>query len=247
MTEIILIALLGWGAGALVNYLADVLPLKRNFVAPFCLQCDQPMPIRNYLFWPRRCLSCGRTRAWRIWLVELLAVAMTIWLWISPPSRLGFFPGLILLIYFGVVIIIDMEYRLILHPVSLAGGVLGLIYGIWLHGWVATLLGGAAGFGSMFLLYYFGMLFMRFMARRRGEVLDDEALGFGDVNLSGILGLLLGWPGIIAGLTFTILLGGAASLVFLLIVILRKRYRAFIAIPYGPFLVAGAFFLLFLK
>lgn len=247
MMEIILIVLLGWVAGALVNYLADVLPLRRRFVASFCLECEKSMGFVNYLVWPRRCSSCGKRRSWRVWLVELAAIAVTIWLWGVPSTRLGFFPGLILMIYFGVVVVIDMEYRLILHPVSIVGGILGLIYGIWLHGSTSTLLGGAVGFGSMLLLYYFGTLFMRFMAKRRGQELDEEALGFGDVNLSGILGLLLGYPGIIAGLTLTILLGGAASLILLLLVIIKKRYRAFMAIPYGPFLIAGAFFLLFLQ
>lgn len=247
MFEIILIVILGWAAGALVNYLADVLPLRRQFVAPFCLGCEGTVGVINYLLWPRRCPSCGRHRAWRVWFVELAAVIAAIWLWVMPSSRLGFFPGLILLIYFGVVVVIDMEYRLILHPVSLVGGVLGFVYGVWLHGLYSTLLGGAVGFGAMLLLYYFGTLFMRFMAKRRSQVLDEEALGFGDVNLSGILGLLLGYPGIIAGLTLTILLGGAASLIFLVLVIIKKRYRAFIAIPYGPFLVAGAIFLLYLQ
>ena len=37
---------------------------------------------------------------------------------------------------------------------------------------------------------------------------EDVALGFGDVHLSGILGLLLGWPGITGGLFVAIILGG---------------------------------------
>ena len=58
----------------------------------------------------------------------------------------------VLLLYFGVVTVIDLEQRLILHPVSLVGAVIGLVVGFWLHGWVDTLAGGAAGFLMMFLL-----------------------------------------------------------------------------------------------
>jgi prepilin signal peptidase PulO-like enzyme (type II secretory pathway) len=247
MIVTVLIALLGWVAGALVNYLADVLPLRRKLSAPFCLRCEEQLNFFNYLLWPRRCPSCGKNRGWRSWVVELTAISVALWLWATPTTRLGFFPGLLLLIYFGVVVVIDIEYRLILHPVSLVGGLLGFIYGVRLHGISMTLLGGAVGFGMMLLLYFGGTVFMRILAKRRGQELDEEALGFGDVNLSGILGLLLGWPGIIAGLTLTILFGGAVSLIFLLLAIIRKRYRAFTAIPYGPFLIAGAFFLLYLR
>lgn len=75
--------------------------------------------------------------------------------------------------------------------------------------------------------------------------LDEEALGFGDVILSGVLGLILGWPGILLGLTLAILTGGLVSFIFILITALAGRYRAFSYIPYGPFLVLGSGGLLF--
>ncbi len=75
----------------------------------------------------------------------------------------------------------------------------------------------------------------------------EDALGFGDVNLGGVIGLLLGWPGIIAGLVFAILLAGGFSLVYLLIKLLRREYRPSLAIPYGPFLAASAAWLLVFK
>ena len=115
------------------------------------------------------------------------------------------------------VVVIDLEHRLILHPVSIAGAVLAAIFGVWKHGWVETLIGGAAGFGMMWLLYLFGELFAKWMARRRGGLANEVALGFGDVNLAGVLGLLLGWPGIVLGLFLTILLGGVVSLLYILL------------------------------
>lgn len=86
---------------------------------------------------------------------------------------------------------------------------------------------------------------MRWMSRRSGGIDEDEALGFGDVNLSGVIGLMLGWPGIAAGLILTIFIAGIVSLVYLLIRLLTRRYQAFMAIPYGPFLVASAIILLY--
>ncbi len=149
------------------------------------------------------------------------------------------------MIYFGVVVIIDLEHRLIMHPVSLVGTILGLFIGIQLHGVIDTLLGGLAGFGAMLGLYLLGALFARYIVRRKREGFNDEALGFGDVILGGILGFFLGWPAIIGGLFLSILLAGVISLIYLLISLLARKYRAFSFIPYGPFMIAGAVALIF--
>lgn len=241
------VILLGWISGALINYLSEALPYRRKLVAPFCIECGEMMPFFNYFLWPRRCPKCGKRRAWRIWLVELVSVLLTLFLWTSAPYPPGFYISLVLLIYLGTVAVIDLEYRLILHPTSIAGAILCLAVGTWMHGILWTLIGGAAGFGVMFFFYYFGTFFARFMAKRRGEVLEEEALGFGDVNLSGVLGLLLGWPQIVIGLFLAILLGAVVSLVYMLTMVVARRYRFFAAIPYGPFLITGAAILIYFR
>ena len=245
--NILFSALLGWLGGILVNYLADILPTSRRLVSPVCVYCFEPQLIWNYLLWPKRCPDCQHHRPWRVWVVEAMFVVISIWLWQSPPERMGYVLGLILFLYFGVVVVIDMEHRLILHPVSLAGGVLCFGVGWLLHGIPATLIGGVAGFLIMLVLHLFGDLFARWLARRRGEILTEVALGFGDVNLSGVLGFLLGWPGIIVGLLLAILLGGFISLIYILAMLVTRRYRTFVAIPYGPFLVASGIILIFFK
>ena len=131
--------------------------------------------------------------------------------------------------------------------VSLVGAGLGLVIGVLLHGWQSTLIGGLAGFMIMLGLYLLGAALVRFMGLKSGKPIEEEALGFGDVNLGGILGLILGWPGILAGIILAILIGGAISLIYLIVMAFQRRYQSFSAIPYGPFLVAAAFFLLFFK
>jgi leader peptidase (prepilin peptidase)/N-methyltransferase len=186
-------------------------------------------------------------RPWRVWVVEAVFIAISLWLWTNPPDNIGYILGMLLMIYFGVVMVIDLEHRLILHPVSWVGAALSLGVGWHIHGLVPTLVGGAAGYGLMLGMYYFGILFTRFLGRKKGVQFAAEGLGFGDVNLSGVLGLLLGWPGILAGLFFAILLGGFVSLVYLIYMVLSRRYRMFMAIPYGPFLVLSAVFLIFFR
>ncbi|MCD6425647.1 MAG: prepilin peptidase, partial [Anaerolineales bacterium] len=115
------------------------------------------------------------------------------------------------------------------------------------HGVFYTLLGGAAGFGTMLILYLLGNLFIKFLSKTRGEEIDEVALGFGDVNLAGVIGLLLGWPGVVGGLFLAIILGGVVSGIFLMIQFIRKRYKALQALPYGPFLVLSTIILLVLS
>lgn len=242
---ILAIILLGWLSGAVINYISDVLPQKRRFVHPFCTNCQEPQPILNYFFWPRQCPLCSHRRNRRSWIVEFLTIIIALWLWTQPSLILGFWLSLVIIVYFGVVVIIDLEHHLIMHPVSIFGSILGLLIGFYLHGILVTLLGGLAGFGAMLALYFLGALFARFVVRRSQEGFSDEALGFGDVILGGILGLILGWPAIIGGLLISILLAGAISLIYLLLTILARRYRAFTFIPYGPFMIAGAVALIF--
>ncbi|HEX2980815.1 MAG TPA: A24 family peptidase [Anaerolineaceae bacterium] len=242
--ELIGIVGMGWLAGLLVNYLADVLPWTRRFSQPVCQNCSMKFPWGAYLF-GKACPNCHSTRNIRFWIVQISAVIILSALWLFPPASLEFWAGSILLIYFGIVAVIDIEHRLVLHPVSLAGLLIGLAFGIWRHGIVYTLLGGAAGFGLMLGLYYLGDLFARWLAKRRGQELTEVALGFGDVNLAGIIGLILGWPGVFAGLWLAIVFGGIASLGYVLIQLIAKKYQMFTAIPYAPFLLLGAILLLF--
>ncbi len=172
-------------------------------------------------------------------------ILIAVWLWTQPSLVLGYWLSLLVTIYFGIVVIIDLEHHLIMHPVSIVGSILGLIIGILMHGIINTLLGGLAGFGAMLGLYFLGALFARFIVRRSQEGFSDEALGFGDVILGGILGLILGWPAIIGGLFISILLAGAISLIYLILTLLARKYRAFTFIPYGPFMIAGAAALIF--
>lgn len=242
---LILVVFIGWLCGILINYVSDVMPYKRRLATPFCTNCEEPQPLLNYLFWPRRCPHCSTLRTRRSWVVEIATILIAIWLWEQSNLVLGFWVSILVVIYFGIVVVIDLEHHLIMHPVSLVGGILALVIGFQLHGLLDTILGGLAGFGAMLVLYILGALFARFIVRRSREGFNDEALGFGDVILGGILGLLLGWPAIIAGLFFAILLAGGVSIIYLILSVLTRKYRAFTFIPYGPFMIAGAAALIF--
>jgi hypothetical protein len=240
----ILLALIGWTTGMLINLLADQLPVVRKIEPVCCSACQKQMSWLEFIFL-EPCKYCGYTRNARShtiqWLLMISFLSINSW----KPDRILAVEALVLLSYFALVFVIDLEHRLILHPVSGAGAVIAFVIGLRLHGPSATMIGGFAGFGIMLVLYFLGELFAQYVAKRRGEPIDEVALGFGDVNLSGILGLLLGWPGISAGLLLAILSGGVISAAFLGYMLLRKRYQAFMALPYAPFLIFAGMVLLF--
>ena len=243
--------IIGILAGWLINYLADVLPATRSFSQATCQKCDATMSPSTYLLM-KKCPSCEARRSPRSWFILILGVISSLLLWFNPHTKLGYYFGFILLIYFTTVFVIDLEHRLIMHPVSIVGGLLGFGIGIALHGIAPTLQGGLGGFAIMMIFYLFGILFARIRARKMassGQELDDEeALGAGDVILATVLGLILGWPLIWFGLLLGILLGGLITLPMLLIMLVVRRYKQdawMTFIPYGPFFLISAILIIY--
>jgi leader peptidase (prepilin peptidase)/N-methyltransferase len=61
-------------------------------------------------------------------------------------------------------------------------------------------------------------------------------MGFGDVKMVGLIGLIIGWPQIFVAILIGILLGGLVA-IFLLFLKIKGRKQT---IPFGPFLAIGA-------
>ncbi len=243
----VLILFIGWISGGLINYLADFLPMGVRHAGPFCTKCGKPMDWMNYFIWPRICADCHTRRSRRTWIVEILAAVEAVWLWTAPPDKIGFVVGLALLLFFGLVVIIDIEHRFILSWVCLAGGIIGLVIGTWINGFFETLLGGLIGFGTLLVLYYAGKLLLKLIARKRSQASqgNNEALGLGDVILGGIIGLILGYQVILTALVIAIFIGSIYSLGYLIVLVTTRRYQMLSMIPYGPFLIASTVFLLY--
>ena len=226
--------LIALALGLLVNYLADTLPRTRRLTRPDWWP-PAATSLRAYLARPR------------VWLTMLTAIALAMGLSKVPFTGWPGWQLALILSYCALVVVIDIEHRAVLHEVSIAGVVLFGVIGWLRRGALETLLGGVGGFAILLALYWLGELLGRWLARRRGEPWDEVALGFGDVNLAGVLGLLLGWPAIIGALMLATLFGGLFSLAYILNALSRGRYSAFAAIPYAPFLVLGALTLILLR
>jgi len=245
---IFIAALAGFLSGIAVNGLADSLPYTRTVRTPTCSTCGGPRPQRAWsgalaaLTRSSQCLYCGASQILRRPIVEIVAAGWSVVLNLILPDPGQYWPSFVLSAILLLVIVIDLEHRLILHvvtgPAAVAMALLGSLDAS--RGPVKTLTGGAVGFLVVLGLFLLGGLFARLIFRVRRQALDEVAFGFGDVTLAGVIGLAVGFPGIVVALTIGVLAGGVFSLGFLLFMIARGRYVAFMPIPYSPFLVLGA-------
>lgn len=242
----ILVAILaGFIVGWLVNYFSDVLPIQRKLSHPHCVHCDVAFGWQDYFFL-RPCPNCQHKRSLRTFIVLVAAILVSAIVWFNYPPKLGYWLSLLILAYFGVVLVIDLEHRLILHPVSLVGAGIALVAGVLNHDWLSTVVGGVVGLIIMLIFYWFGMLFARYRARKLGVDDGEEALGFGDVILTGVLGLMLGWPQIYEALLIAILAGGLISLLLIFVLLAMRRFESMnVFTAYGPYLILGATLLIF--
>ena len=177
----------------------------------------------------------------------LASLAGILLLTFFPFAGLGFWVTLPILVFFGLVVVIDIEHRLVLYETSLVGLVLFLIYGIILRGLVPTLSGGLGGLAIMMIFYLTGLLFVKILGRIRQKNIKEVAFGFGDVSAGTFLGLLMGWPAIIGAIIIAIIAFGVYSLALLVVLILTKKYRAFTnALPFAPFLILGVIVIYYL-
>jgi leader peptidase (prepilin peptidase)/N-methyltransferase len=126
-----------------------------------------------------------------------------------------------------LIIVIDLEHRLILHVVTFPATAFALIASIPLtdNNLRLALTGAAVGFLFFFTAYLIGNKFF-----------GAGALGFGDVTLSMTMGAMLGLQRILFALVLGILLAGIWGLFAIITGRLDRRSY----FPYGPFLaVAG--------
>lgn len=247
--------LCGLATGIFLNLCADSLPVDRRLHRPSCAQCQHPRPVlawsslAAYITRQYNCGSCGARLSIRHTLVELGTAGLFIFCWLRGGTPFVLVTRLFYGAVFVLVLVIDMEHKLIPHVVMLPAIAIALI---------ATLInpdpfyparglmGGVGGLVSALILYGFGALFARLMGKLRGQAVSEEAFGFGDVTLITFIGLAVGVPDIIFALVIGILSGGVVAAFFLLVRgIIQKRYVAFTAIPYGPFLILGGAMMLY--
>lgn len=253
--SVLLVIVIGLVAGAIVNVLSDDLPRRIRPQLPHYPD-DQPRPLTAWLgiaavLTGQRRSSGGVALPWRHPVTEIAMVLLML-LTVSAVRRRADYSDLQLVFWLFhvaalvLITVIDIEHKLILFAVINPFVVVAILDAVLTQNnappeIVEALIGGAVGYGVFFLLYQGGFLFTRIMSRRRGREIKEVAFGYGDVMLAGVVGLLIGWRLFLFSMYITIILGALGALLFIVSRrLLGTRYSAFTALPYGPYIVAGA-------
>ncbi len=230
---------LGLAVGSFLNVVIHRVPRKESIMRPRsrCPSCGTQIaerdniPLVSWILLRGKCRHCQAPISPRYPLVEALtgglfaAAALKFGADWALPAFLALTAGLVALAF------TDLEHYLlpvrIVYPVLLlVGGLLILaaaITGNW-HRLLIAVLSGAIAFAFFFLLNF----------------INPKWMAFGDVRLSAIIGLGLGWLGggyAVLGFFLAFLLGAVIGVAL----IAAKRIQRTSPIPFGVFLAAGAF------
>lgn len=234
---------IGAFVGSFLNVAADRLPVGGSVVAPrsYCMTCLQRIavrdlaPIISYAWLRGRCRHCGVRIPIRVVAVEAVTGALFAFAYLKLGYGLAFgaFGACTALLL--TIAVIDLEHRVIPNRLVVpASFVLVFLAPLWpefgigrefvfehahLASLVNSLVAGVGGL-SFFLVV---------------KLIYPAGMGSGDVKMAGMLGLMVGYPGIVLSVWAAAVFGGAAALVLLT---LGGRGRKD-AIPFGPFLSFG--------
>ncbi|HVE46366.1 MAG TPA: prepilin peptidase [Acidimicrobiales bacterium] len=231
-------ALVGLAVGSFLNVVVHRVPRKESVVSPRsrCPGCGMQLaprdniPVVSWLLLRGRCRTCQQPISPRYPLVELATAV----LFAAVALRLGAdwaLPGFLIVVA-GLVAIsaVDLERFIvpnrILYPTLFIAAPLlilaAAVDGDW-SGARTSALGGVMAWGLLLTIH----------------LISPKGMGFGDVRLAGLIGMMLGWLSlghVLVGLFLGFL---TASMVGVGLILAGRRGRKD-RVPFGPFLAAGA-------
>ena len=228
----------GLAVGSFLNVVIYRVPRKESVVRPRsrCPGCGTQLaerdniPVLSWLLLRGKCRTCGEPISARYPLVELLTGVLFVSValrfgadWVVP-AYLVFFASLVAITF------IDLEHYIIpnriVYPTIFISVPLLVLAAALQDEWGnlgRAAIGAAAAWTFLLIVH----------------LIQPRGMGFGDVRLSFLLGLFLGWLDlrhVALGLFLGFLLGALSGLALMVV---RRRGRKD-HIPFGPFLAAGA-------
>ncbi len=236
-------ALIGLLVGSFLNLVIWRLPRDESIVRTpsTCPGCDRPIaprdnvPLLSWLLLRGKCRHCGVRISARYPLVELgTAVLFALMAWrFGPHTAL---PAFLYLSAVGIALaLIDLDHKRLPFALTMPSYPVGLVLlgtAVVIERDFDRLLTMAVGLVGLFGLY------------RLLHALSPRGMGYGDVMLSGVLGLYLGylgWGPLLVGAFLGFLLGSVGGL----LLIAGRRAGLKSHVPFGPYMIAGTLIAVF--
>jgi len=233
---IVIFVLLGMVVASFLNVCCDRLPARESIIYPpsHCSACQHRLsakdliPVFSYLWLRGRCRYCHAPIPRRLLWVEIgTAVLFGFVYW-----RYGLSIELAIILFyiclFIVILVIDLEHRLILnkvvYPVMVVALLLSIFFSIFFpqSEIVPEIKQAVIGSGIGLVVFLLIVLISR------------GGMGWGDVKLAALIGLVTGYLVIVA-LLMGMILGGLVAILLLGLKIKKRKE----AIPFGPFLAVA--------
>ncbi|RKZ31117.1 prepilin peptidase [bacterium] len=231
--------LFGLPVGSFLNVVIWRLPRKENVVFPpsHCPICNAKIrpydniPIISYLILGGKCRDCGAKISPRYPVVELItallfAVALPLTGWTMSWDLLA----ALILTGTGIAIAaIDIEHRIIPDELSFGGLIAGVVLAPLRAESFYGLLWGIVGAVSGAVLLFIVRIGGKALFRR-------EAMGWGDVKLIAMIGVFVGWEGVLMTVFIASVIGTIGGIIGM---ITSQKTRKDREIPFGPYLIAA--------
>lgn len=263
----------GTAIGSFLNVCIYRLPAEQSIVTPpsHCPKCNNRLgiwdliPLFSFLFLGRKCRYCGTPISWRYFTVELITGLLFVGTYLRQGSfTIDFFVYVLFICAMLVAFFVDIDQMIIPDQVVFVGLFLGLARD------VAHLIAGDANLiripvsagssipmlpsimgmvvcaGVFYLIAYIG-----YFVFRPKDLENEEdyggALGGGDINLAAAIGAVIGVLPALVSFFLAVVLGAFIG-IGLMIMKTRSEKKGIpwrTEIPFGPYMVTGAFAVIF--
>lgn len=234
----------GLCVGSFLNVCIFRIPASHSVIKPrsTCPKCKtilksyDNIPVISYLLLGGKCRNCKTGISFRYPLTELLTGILWVFTYLKFGLSAEFFIYALFISTLLTISFIDLDHQIIPDRISLPGIPVFFIAAVFLpspsitDSIIRSLIGVVAGGGSLLLVAWSYEL-----------ITGNEGMGGGDIKLLAMIGGLIG----VRGILFTIFAASAIGTVIGLTVMVITRNNLKYAIPFGPFLSAGAVLYIF--
>lgn len=241
----ILIFLFGLIIGSFLNYviyrlsieghsfLKDFTNIKSRSYCPNCkhvLEWKDLFPLFSFIFLNGKCRYCKEKISWQYPLVEISTALIFLLIYNQKLVYIDMF----FMFYIACVLIIifafDLKHYLIPDKILFPAILITFIYRLFQF-----------GLTNIFFNYLLGAILASLFFLIIYLVSKGAWMGFGDVKLAILLGLILGFPIILVGLFLAFFIGAIIGL----IIIFSGKKGLKSEVPFAPFLITGTILAMF--